>query len=1034
MITSNASNALENQSTVMRSPIVVVLGHVDHGKCVSPRTRIPIGDGRILTAEAIWDEYKDKGRIVESGPEKAVIELKENLEVHTFNGERIIRKPVTHLWRLRRNEKLQEVCLGSGDVIQVTPEHPFLVMDDKGTFQYRKACELSKGDFVIVPQQFSPRGTSLKTLKERILLKLASAQNFVVFFDQSSYFLKLIVQSHPHTLFTKGILSSKAGGIKSQGRMRIGDVISLAHHLGYPLDCIYDQIAFLKNTTQKWRAGHTSIKMKLPRTEGDFSALAYAIGCIIGDGHIAASDATLTNSSKEIQTEYIKILQKVFHLTPRRRERGRGVFIESGGGRTFARFISIIFDIPMGRKAHVVSLPEITLFSDEYVREFLAGWFDTDGTVSKVNYCIEITSKSEELVKLASIALLRFGIHATVFSKKRFWCLRIANNPYLQRFLEAIPARLSYKTERIREAVKHSGTSRIFDLTPLPGSLLQETSVQNQFIPYFDQYRTCPHLSRPFLARVSQYNQELFLSTFGSDVKKMINPGELSLVRVVQVNEKQSKDEYVFDFTVPETHNFVAERVIVHNTALLDAIRKSNVAEKESGGITQHIGAYQAEYQGKLITLLDTPGHAAFSAMRSRGAKVADIALLLVAADDGVQEQTKEAIATIEQAKLPFIVVISKVDKPEANPQRIKQQLSQQNVFVESYGGTTPLVETSAVTKQGIPDLLEMVLLVAEMQGLRADPMKPGQGVIIEAYTDPKRGPAATLLVTDGRVQVGDVIATKSCIGKVRILENFQKKSIRLVSPAMPVMVIGFEQTPRIGEIFQVFLNETDARAQLTLKPKMREVAKSDENAQFFDLILKADVQGSLEAIENMLNSLPQEGKTLRIVKAEVGDITEGDVRLAQGVKARIFGFHTKLGAQIAALASREHIAVETFEVIYELLERVEALLKKAGQPEVIQKELGTLAVLAIFMTEHKRQIVGGRVNEGEVRKGTKLEIVRNGAVVGAGRVISLQKGKKEVGAVDKGEECGIMYEGEVQIQAGDTLKFWVQEVSSASM
>ena len=469
-------------------------------------------------------------------------------------------------------------------------------------------------------------------------------------------------------------------------------------------------------------------------------------------------------------------------------------------------------------------------------------------------------------------------------------------------------------------------------------------------------------------------------------------------------------------------------------SSLLEAIREDfKITAAEAGGITQHIAVYQVEYRGKEITFIDTPGHQAFPQMRSRGAKVADIALLVVAADEGVKEQTKEAISQIQKANLPMIVVLNKIDNPGANVEKVKQELSQREVFVESLGGKVPSVETSAVTKQGISDLLDLVLLVAEVEDLKMDLDIPGEGVIIESFVNTQRGATVTLLVTNGRVRVGDIVATKSSVGRLRILEDFQGNSIEEVVPSMSAIAVGFEKGVMVGEEFHVFADESSARAQIVSEQNQKKQIADGEKTKLLTIIVKTDVQGSLEAVENMLSSLPKGEIALRVAKAEAGAIGENDVKLAQGIGARILGFRTKVDPTAASLADREQIPIETFDVIYELGERVKDLLEKSQESEIVRRDLGSLQVLEIFLTEKTRQIVGGKVAQGEVRKGSDVEIVREGEVIGRGKATSLKRGQTEADVVKEGEECGISYEGSGKIQEGDTLGFSIKELQQPS-
>ena len=466
-------------------------------------------------------------------------------------------------------------------------------------------------------------------------------------------------------------------------------------------------------------------------------------------------------------------------------------------------------------------------------------------------------------------------------------------------------------------------------------------------------------------------------------------------------------------------------------TSLLSAIRKIQFTEEKPGGvITQHIGAYQIEYQGKKITFLDTPGHEAFSQMRSRGAKVADIGILIIDAGAGVQAQTKEAIFHIKQSGISPIVALNKIDKPEANPEKVKRELVKEEILVESMGGKIPSVEVSSKTGQGIPELLELILLVAEMEKLETDLQKPAEGVVIESYLDRFRGPTATLLLRDGVLKSGDIVGTSSTFGKIKMLENFQGKKIENTYPSMPVIVIGFENVPRVGEKFKVFgtIEEVQVTIQKLGKEERREVFFIEPGKKVLNLILKADVLGSIEPIEEVLKNLPQEKVILRALKTEVGDINESDIRLAQSGKAKILGFRVKIIPVAKNLAEREKIKILTFEIIYDLVQKVRELMEKILEAEIVRIDLAKLKTLLIFWTEGNRQIVGAKVLEGEVKRGTSIEVFRGEEKVGQGKLINLQINKKDVEKVIKGQECGILYEGNTKIQERDILVIFTKE------
>ncbi len=471
-------------------------------------------------------------------------------------------------------------------------------------------------------------------------------------------------------------------------------------------------------------------------------------------------------------------------------------------------------------------------------------------------------------------------------------------------------------------------------------------------------------------------------------------------------------------------------------TSILDYIRKSQVAEKETGGITQHIGAYQIEHAGKKITFIDTPGHEAFSAMRSRGAKVADIAILVVAAEEGLKPQTKEAIAHIKKTGIPMIVAINKVDKKEAQPDKVKRELSENDVLVESLNGQIPSVNVSAKTGQGIDDLLEMINLVSEMEELKGQPDQRALGVIIESRQDNKRGATATLLVKDGTLDNKDIIGTDSSMGKIKTMENFQMKIVKEAPPSTPVIITGLNQVPQVGEKFYAFESMEQAQKRVERKTAKRDVLGGDSrevlmvepDKKVLNIILKADVQGSLEAIKESLKSIPSDEVVLRILKSEVGEVTEKDIKLAESARAKIVGFRIKASSSIERLAEQKKVRIMTFDIIYELIQGIRELLSKLLKPEIVKNFMGQLKILAVFRTEKDRQIVGGRVTKGVIRKGLPVDILRNGEKISQGTVAQLQKNKKEADEVNKDQEAGLLVKGTTSIEKGDTLEFYEEE------
>jgi len=478
-------------------------------------------------------------------------------------------------------------------------------------------------------------------------------------------------------------------------------------------------------------------------------------------------------------------------------------------------------------------------------------------------------------------------------------------------------------------------------------------------------------------------------------------------------------------------------------TSLLDAIRQTEVAAGEAGGITQHIGAYQVEKKGRLITFLDTPGHAAFTQMRARGAQGADIVVLVVAADDGVMPQTREAIAHAKAARVPLMVALNKVDKANANPDRVKQQLAELELVPDDWGGNTMVVPVSAKQKQGIDDLLEGILLVADSNVIKANPGGKVIGTVIEAELDKSKGVMATLLVQNGTLESGDIVVAGTAYGKLRAITDYKGKPIKKAGPSTPVAVMGLSGMPSAGDIFQVVASEKEARsivaersdAAKTLSQTKKKVSLEDlfanvqaGEARGLNLIIKADVQGSLDPIVTELNKLGQGEIGLHILHAETGNIGNNDVMLAAASKAIIIGFNVQADVDGRRLAEKEGVDIRLYEIIYRMTEDIEKALNGMLEPELVEKVIGRAQVLQVFAASKFGRVAGCKVTDGELRRGAKVRLYRGVDIIYEGDLSSLRHEKDDVKEIRQGFECGVGFKSFNDITSGDQLVCYVVE------
>jgi len=531
---------------------------------------------------------------------------------------------------------------------------------------------------------------------------------------------------------------------------------------------------------------------------------------------------------------------------------------------------------------------------------------------------------------------------------------------------------------------------------------------------------------------VSNEAIELLSEEFGYKVK---------IISLKENMEEEFPEEILEDLRLRPPVVTVMGHVDHGKTLLLDAIRKTDVVSTEAGGITQHIGAYQVSHNGKKITFIDTPGHAAFTAMRARGARITDIAILVVAADDGVMPQTVEAIDHAKAAEVPILVVINKIDKPEANPDKVKQQLTEYGLVPEEWGGDTIFVSVSAKEKTNISELLDMVLLLAEIEEIKASPKGMVVGTVIEAFLDKGRGPVATVLLQRGTLKIGDVLIAGYAYGKVRAMINDKGKRIVVATPGQPVGVIGWSSTPQAGDIVKQVIDEKEARhitEERLLKKRVLEkglhkhIALEDLFEQIkkgeikdLNLVVKGDVQGSVEALCDALEKIEQEEVHVKVIHKGVGSISETDVMLASASNAIVIGFNVRPDANAKALAEKENVDMRMYRVIYQVVEDIEAARKGLLKPKFEEVEIGQAEVRDIFKASKIGTIAGCFVKKGEVNRKAQIRVVRDGVVIYEGLIGSLRRFKEDVSSVKSGFECGIRIDGFNDVKVGDVFEFF---------
>jgi translation initiation factor IF-2 len=575
-------------------------------------------------------------------------------------------------------------------------------------------------------------------------------------------------------------------------------------------------------------------------------------------------------------------------------------------------------------------------------------------------------------------------------------------------------------------------------------------------ITYTDSL-TVGELAKKLHREPSEIIKKLFMLGVMATINQDLDKDAIELIASeygVEVEEKVSLDVSDLEaFITEDSPEELTERppvvtIMGHvdhgKTTLLDSIRHSKVTQGEAGGITQHIGAYQIESDGKKITFLDTPGHAAFTTMRARGAKVTDLTILVVAADDGVMPQTVEAINHAKAAEVPIIVAVNKIDKPTANPDRVMQELTEHGLIAEDWGGDTIFVPISALTGEGIDQLLEMVLLVSEMEELKANPNRNAYGTVIEAKLDKGRGSVATLLVQNGTLKVGDPIVVGNTFGRVRAMVNDLGRRVKEAGPSTPVEITGLHEVPQAGDRFVVFDDEKtarqvgEARAQKALQETRNETARVSLDKLFeqmkqgdikeLNIIVKADVQGTVEALTASLQKIDVEGVKVNIIHNGVGAITESDIILATASNAIIIGFNVRPTPNAKSMAEQENVDIRLHRIIYKAIEEIEQAMKGLLDPEYEEKVIGQVEVRQTFKVSKVGTIAGSYVTDGKITRDSSVRLIRDGIVIFEGEIDTLKRYKDDVKEVAQGYECGITIKNFNDIKEGDIIEAYIME------
>jgi len=1052
----------------IRQPIVTVCGHVDHGKCVAGDTLIPLANGTIITAKELFENNfnKEEAKKIDDGLIQDISQR--GIGVSSFDGKNIINKNISHIWK-REAKKLIEIKLASGDTIKTTPEHPFLILNGLEE-EWKRADELIQGGYVAIPSKINLQSSAILPI---IISKIKTLNNFVCFIKENSLIFEKLKNKNIVALEKQLKLRSLRSSIKNK-RLRIKDFFALTSSFGFSDKESYLMIESIKNSNEGQRAGHTSKTMKLPNME-ELEKLGYILGCITGDGHIAPTNIILNNNDKEVQDNYQECLKQVFDIDSKFKKNHTCETIIDCVGRTFARFISEIIGIPQGNKSGIVFVPEIAKQNKEVFRGFFSGLLDTDGYVSHLNNSIEITSKSQRLLKECSIILLNFNIHSVVYEKNGFYTLRISNKKYLDSFLQNFNPRLKRKLIRIINASEKAETSRIFDFLPISGQLLKELKMPgkiNKKIPYFSKYNKTNKISK-WLIKSALEN--LKTENEISQILGNLLEQELDYVQIISKREINNKDNYVYDFTIPDTHNFIAEKILVHNTSILDKIRGTSVAQKEAGGITQKIsftsltretieeraGIVLEKFKIPLeipgFLFIDTPGHAAFTNLRKRGGSLADLAVLVIDINEGLRPQTIETIQILKSNKTPFIIALNKIDNIsgwqsgklilenlDKQVPRVRQDFDEKfytiigaldahkinaelYMKISDFTKHIAIVPCSAKTGEGISEIIAMLAALSQRFLKEKIAVKENaKGVVLEIKKEKTINFLESILY-DGELKVNDEIAIAG-------FDNIIVTKIRSMQEALPLsnafravdsvhaatgirMQVTTKEDVMSGMPFQVIHNNLK-EIESEFKQEISQSIQTDPEG----IVVKADSLGSLEALLLLLKQ-----KQIQVIKAGIGSITKKDVYMASSLPEQdkiILGFNVGLEDEENPDKS---VKLLLNDVVYKLIEDLEKF-RQEKQMELERQKLDELpnlckiTILPYVFRNSNPAVFGIKVEGGKLKQDIEM-INKNDEKIG--RIKTIQEEKTNLPEAIKGKEVAISIPGvtfDRQLEKGETL------------